>query len=440
MIYYPGNLSDLPQNPGVYIYRNREKEIIYIGKAINIKNRVSSYFRKNTDNEKAKKIAQACETIEIIEVGSEFEALILEAKLINLNKPRFNVIWRDDKSYIYIGITKDQYPLILLQRKKEAASSSILFGPCPSSKEARELISFLRVIFPFCTQRPPYRRVCFYRHLGLCKPCPSEIEKSPPAQKVILREVYINNIRQIAKLLSGKSKSVLKDLDKEMKKYSADLRFEKAQAIRDRINKIANLISISRFKPEIFIDNPQYSQIKWKEEENNLKEVLRLYFQINKSGLSIECYDISNISGKHATGSMITFQFGSPDKSRYRHFRIKKLTTPNDFEMLKEVFQRRLNHNEWRLPDIIVVDGGSLQLSVLLKVLEFFKLNTPAISLAKKREEIYIHDKGEFKILRLPLNSPALNLLRRLRDEAHRFALAYHQKLRIKYLLGSVKK
>ncbi|OGG00768.1 hypothetical protein A3D78_04000 [Candidatus Gottesmanbacteria bacterium RIFCSPHIGHO2_02_FULL_39_14] len=433
MNYSPHKLSALPQTSGVYLFKDMDKSIIYIGKAVNLKKRISSYFRRNIINGKLEIIASTTRYINTIEVRSEFEALLLEARLIKKHKPKYNIILRNGKSYIYILITNEAFPRLLISRKTGQKGS--IFGPFPSSRIVREIIGDLRRIFPFCTQKLPAKRVCFYHHLGLCRPCPAEIIKAEEPKHSKLKKEYLRNIISIKKILSGYTDKVIKNLQSDMNNTSRSHEFEKAAQTRDRIGKL-NILQTGNYRfIDEYLENPDFAVNSWKAEQINLTELLKKYLNISSEIKSIECYDISNIQGKFATGSMITFYQGKPDKSRYRHFRIKKLVTPNDLEMLKEVFYRRLKHLEWPLADLIMVDGGQQQLTILLQALAHHHLDKPAIALAKRFEEIYIYVNRHFLSVRLKKDSPALNLIKRIRDEAHRFALNYHQKLRIKYLL-----
>lgn len=434
MIFKPDSLDKLPENFGIYKFKNSNRKIIYIGKAINLKKRIFSYFKGEIDSAKIDLIRKNTTTIEVIELEGEFEALLLEAKLINLFKPKYNLIWKDDKSYVYIKITKDIYPRVLVSRRYEDAK--IIFGPFPSASITRKILAFLRTIFPYCTQSPNIKRVCFYNHLDLCKPCPGQIIKSSGNLKIKLTNEYMSNINKIQKILKGKSKTLIIALKKSMLDLAQKHNFEEAAQLRDKIKNLNILISINKFRPEAYIAEPNLNFQKAKLESENLKEILNPYIKISQNIRTIECYDISNISGKLATGSLVRFKDGFPDKSRYRRFRIKLLNSPNDFKMLKEVFERRFKRLNWEFPDLILVDGGALQLQVLLNALNSFNLHIPAISLAKRFEEIYIYSNNRYNIIKLEKNSLVLNLFIRLRDEAHRFAINYHRKLRLKNMFA----
>ncbi|OGG02383.1 hypothetical protein A2W14_00515 [Candidatus Gottesmanbacteria bacterium RBG_16_37_8] len=246
----------------------------------------------------------------------------------------------------------------------------------------------------------------------------------------------MSNIKNIRKVLTGKSDIVIKNLKRSMKKAAENKVYETAARIRDRINELIKFHDRKGFFIDQYLENPQIAVNTWKIEQKKLVKELKKHLYIPSEINTVECYDISNLGGKQATGSMITFINGKADKSRYRHFRIKTIASPNDFDMLKEIFVRRLKHREWPLPDLFVVDGGKQQLAVLLSVLHFYKMEIPAVSLAKRFEEIFVQSNGAYIKIKLSSDSPALNLMKRMRDEAHRFALIYHRKLRLKNLLN----
>src|SRR3989338_8100512 len=425
-------LCNLPQTPGVYFLKDQYGRIIYIGKAVNLKSRVSSYFRNNPKEEKTVQIQASTSDIEIIQVFSEFEALLLEAKLINTHKPKYNVIWRDDKSYIYIKLTQTDFPSFYLARKQNTTDR--LFGPFQSKRTARQILYFLREIFPYCTQKTPYKKICFNRHIGLCFPCPYEIINVKNEQRMVLTQNYKDNVRNIKRILSGNIKKVRHDLTVKMKTHAKNKEFENAALLRDRINQL-EVLTLDYHNIDRYLENPAKKGEIWENERKSLLENLDRYIKLEKQFEIIECYDISNISGKFAAGSLVTFRRSGPDKSRYRHFRIKTVNQPDDYAMLNEVISRRLKHKEWQLPDLFMVDGGKQQLNILLKTLSNYRVNVPAIALAKRFEEIVVKNKDAFTSIVLPAHSPALKLVTRIRDEAHRFAHRYHQKLRAQYLI-----
>ncbi|KKS98322.1 MAG: excinuclease ABC subunit C, excinuclease ABC subunit C [Candidatus Gottesmanbacteria bacterium GW2011_GWA2_43_14] len=427
------DLNRIPETTGVYLFQDKNRRIIYIGKAVNLKKRVQSYFRADFYDAKKKRLVENVSEISLIEVRNEFEALILEAKLIKQNQPKYNISLKDDKQYIYLIVTDDEYPRILLARKIDTQGE--LFGPFPSKKTVKVIIGLLRSIFPFCTQKPKSKRSCFYSHLGLCIPCPAAIRIMPKKEAQEAKKLYLGNIRRIKKILKGSIDQVSRELTQKMTELSRQNKYEEAAVIRDQLKKLEEITEV-KFRPDQYMDNPYLAANLKQKEQQMLEESLSRVLNRKVKAETIECYDISNLSGQHATGSMVTFHLGWPDKKRYRHFRIKTMSTPDDYNMLHEVIVRRLRHSEWPLPDLFIVDGGENQLKVFLQVLQKLELNIPAIALAKRFEKIYYAASDGIGTLEFSRDTPALQLVQRLRDEAHRFAGRYHRLLRIKYLLN----
>lgn len=328
----------------------------------------------------------------------------------------------DGKAYPRIRITiKDIYPKVLVARRIDD-EKSLYFGPFPSTSSMRLVLRTIRRIFPFQSVANHSNRLCLYNHLGLC-PCP----------EVVGDKEYKKNIYHIVTFLKGKTKKVISSLEKERDILSKREEFEKAEDLQRKINAI-NYVTSPAYENFDHRINPNLDDDVRSKELFELKTSLLKYNVRIKSLKKIECFDISNILGTNATGSMVVFINGEKDKSSYRRFRIKYVKTPNDFAMMKEVLQRRIVHSEWSYPDLIIVDGGKGQVSSAATALRDKKLNIPLIGLAK-REEIII--TSDFKEIKLPKNSEALKLIMRIRDEAHRFAISYHKKLRSKTFLPS---
>ena len=410
------NSKKITGNPGVYLLRNKEREIIYVGKALNLKNRLKTYQRPTSDL-RVNRLIESIFEVDTIEVNAEIEALILEANLIKKYKPEFNVQLKDDKDYLYIIFTKDKFPKVLPARRKRIVDAKEYFGPFPSATTVRRTLKVIRRIFPFSTCKPS-SRVCLHYHLGLCP--------GVCVGKINARD-YKKSIKNLRLFLRGERQKVIYDLERDMKIASKKLKFEEAQEIRKRLDGI-NYIIQPRGDVIKYMEDPEYIRLQHKEDLEELKSALNL----KKIPGRIEGYDISNIHGDYATGSMVVITEGEIDKSEYRKFKIKRVTGISDTAMMKEVISRRFK-NSWRLPDLIVVDGGKGQLSSCLAAQKESKLNIPCIGLAKRLEQIYI--PGNEKPLRLPRDSKALHLVQRLRDEAHRFAISYHRNLRGRQLL-----
>ena len=419
----------MPSNPGIYLFLNQKGSVLYVGKAKNLKKRVSSYFiNKSTLLEKTKILVSKTSKIKAIQAHSEIEALLLEANYIKKYIPPYNSRLTDGKAYPLIKITiKDKYPKILVVRKSDDKKNNLYFGPYPNSGAMKLVLKTIRRIFPYQSVKNHPKRICLYYHLGLC-PCPSVFD-SPEAKKD-----YKKNIRRIITFLRGDTKKVLRDLEKERDVLSRNEEYEKANKLQEKINSI--LIVTSPSYPSFdFQTNPNLeTDIKNSELLALKKELKNTDSQVSSLG-RIESFDISNISGKFAVGSMVVFLNGERETSLYRRFKIKfTKEEPNDFAMISEVIDRRLNHNEWPLPDLIIVDGGKGQVSSVAKALKRKNLKIALIGIAKREETIIASDFAEIK---LPKNSKALLLVMRIRDEAHRFAISYHRNLRSKSLTNS---
>lgn len=413
------DLKNITANPGVYLFKNTAGKIIYVGKAINLKNRINSYFQKINQTPKTKLLVTEIADLETISVQSELEALLLEAKLIKKFQPEYNSQLKDDKDYLYIILTAEEFPAVITGRKQDLVKASDYFGPFPSANAARQTLKTLRLVIPFRINcRPKSLRACLGYHLGLCPGV---------CAGTITAKEYRNNLRRIKKFLNGETKNLVGEMEKEVKSYAKTLNFEKAAEIQKQINAIKN-ITTKIESVEKYLTGPRLLENRYENQLLELKEVLRL----EKLPERIECYDISNISGTEATGSMVVLEGGQTAKNDYRRFKIKKVKSSNDPAMMREVLTRRFK-NSWKKPDLIIVDGGKTQLSAALEVLAKQKLKIPVFGLAKKLEEI--HRPGDRQTIRFGKYSGALQLLQRIRDEAHRFAITYHRYLRSKNFL-----
>lgn len=426
-------LANLPQIPGVYQFKDTTGKIIYVGKAKNLRSRVGSYFHLSiTPESKTAALVARINDIDYIQVESEFDALILEAELIKKFKPKYNIIQKDDKSYLYIVIRKEKPGLqkIITARRTELLPKDEKYGPYTDSYTAKYILRTLRKIFPFrdcsVTKFSTYNRrgrPCLYGELNLCPaPCVTPFEEH--------KKEMNQNISSIRRLLNGGSVSLLTNLKREMTKHSKANEYELAGKYRDLITKYDYIRR--RYKlPEAYIENPSLLDDLAEEALRDLVSILPFIEDLPKM---IECYDIANISGKEAVGSLVAAKDGKIDKRYYRKFKIKLLDTPDDFEMMREVFRRRFKRTGWGIPDLVIVDGGKGQVSAALEVIEQTPEKVNVIGLAKKEEIIVYKDSEGFHELRYPKDTPAVKLLIRLRDEAHRFAQAYHHKLRLQKL------
>ncbi|MDR1418408.1 MAG: excinuclease ABC subunit UvrC [Endomicrobium sp.] len=420
-------LKEIPKLPGVYIMKDALGNIIYIGKAKSLKDRLSSYFNADIDS-KATTIITAMRKIDYILCASEREALIIERDLINKVKPYFNSMWKDDKSYPYIKFSiNEDFPRLILTRKK-LKDSALYFGPYPQLLYIKKFIRWLVKLFKVrpcrlalsqdCLPEEKKVKSCIYYHTQMCyAPCLGKISSKD----------YKSKIKNVELFLNGKFKKLETDLRKEMSNLSASMLYEEAKEIRDRlyaINSMAQRVMISEISKDEITESVQRA-----DSISELKKILHL----PKLPAIIEGFDNSNIQGKNAVASMVRFHNALADKKNYRRFKIKTVIGADDFATMREVVFRRysslIRKNEV-LPDLILIDGGKGQLNAALSALEELQLKITILSLAKKNEEIFLPNKD--KALILSKHSLALRLLQSVRDEAHRFAVSYHRKLREK--------
>lgn len=412
-------IKDIPQISGVYIFLNKENKIIYIGKAINLKNRVNSYFRStNSLNVAKKSMVNEIYHIEIKPCDGEIEALILESNLIKKYNPKYNVLLKDDKSYAYLVWTKEDFPRIFVAHKtylnNHSNTNKLNFlGPFVNADALRKTLKILRKHFPYRSCKTMPKSPCIYYRLGKCDaPCIQNINKIK----------YQENVNTIVEIMQGKSKTIIKNLYLQMQSYSKLQNFEQALEIKRQIEALEK-VSLHK---GIIQTSTSYKH-KYIEE---LQEILKL----DKLPKRIEGYDSSHFHGDKAVVSMVVFENGKPNKSQYRKFRINKPPDGgDDFYNLNQALTRRFKRTDWPIPDLILIDGGKGQLSTVIKVqqkgnIEFKSI--PIISLAKRLEEIYIPNQD--KPLLLPKSNKSLQILQQIRDEAHRFAVTYHRKLRDK--------
>ncbi len=424
-------LRELPDGPGCYLMRDRRGRIIYVGKAASLRKRVQSYFRDATlksGSAKLRGMVRSVADIETIVVRNEAEAILTEGRLIKEYKPRYNVRFRDDKRFLLLKADAAQpYPFFKLCRIRRG-DRGVYFGPYASSVATRATLDFVEKRFGLrkCTPRIPDETT--YKH------CLNDIIRycSAPCIGKINREDYHERFDEACAFLDGKRPGVLKELREAMLEASAANNFEKAAALRDTLFSLqATVRQNARMAP-----TPQMRRDAAMAGIAELKTALGL----GSVPAVIECYDISNISGTYAVAGMVCFVDGLPRRNRYRRFRIKTVQGSDDPRMMAEVIRRRFDpagRDEAALPDLVIVDGGVTQLRAARRELDEAGLEAlPAAGLAKRYEEIYRQD-GD-RPLRLPRTSPALKVLQRMRDEAHRFAITYHRRLRQERMRESV--
>ncbi|MDQ7814919.1 MAG: excinuclease ABC subunit UvrC [Patescibacteria group bacterium] len=412
----------LPDDPGVYLMKNASGDVIYVGKATSLKRRVTSYFQGQMDDERGARIGQMVSEIRSIDYITKptvIEALILEANLIKYYFPPYNVKDKDNKSFLYLVITREDFPKPLLVRGTEigddaAQKYKAVFGPYTSPRSLRAALDLIRKAIPWSTCDSPETRgtryaarspkACFYHHLHQCPGvCVGAVSKKD----------YAKIIRDLIKFFSGKKDDLLKQYKREMKAAAKARRFEEAAEIRNKIYFLEHIQDIAILKRE----------------DDDVDKIREGEAPINIFG-RIEGYDISNISGTSSVSSMVVFQDGAPAKAEYRKFRIKSVVGSNDVASMRETLMRRFR-NSWRKPDLLLIDGGLPQVNAALQVVRHFGLGIPVVGLAKgpdrKKDEL-ICDHNNLEICKVCERHK--DMLVRVRDEAHRFAIAYHRKVR----------
>lgn len=322
-------------------------------------------------------------------------------------------------------------PYIFITRNNSDPKATY-FGPYTDVQSVRAVLAILRKIFPYYTTRESTRKKSLYDHIGLAPDATSDEQK--------LKE-YKNNIKKLKDFLSGNTAGVIRTLKKEQEEYISREEFENAAHIQRQIEQI-QLITSEVYDPFQYVVKPDLVVERIRKEVRSLTRTLNKYGMDVGTLSRIECYDISNLQGQQATGSMVVLHNGDVAKNEYKRFKIKTKKTPDDYHMMKEVLTRRLKHDEWKKPNLLVIDGGKGQVGAALEVLAAQKKQIPTIGLAKREEIIIIPQRIgnqlEFIEENLGKDNPGVNLLRRIRDEAHRFALAYHRLLRKKLLTDSM--
>lgn len=432
-------LESLPHVPGIYKFFDKGGSILYIGKALNINKRVNSYFKGELyDRPRIRQMMPLVDDVDVVETNNEIEALVLESAMVRQLQPPFNSDLKDDKSYAWIYIsTEDEFPTVSIVRsfRKGEYKKGKLFGPYPRGLAVRRVFTYLRKIYPFCSCKGIESKSCLYYHIGLCPGV---------HQGAISKEDYRKNIEEIIKFLSGKQLDHIKRLKKEMDLMAKEQNFEKAAILRDRVKDLTYLGETIDFT---YYDNTEdYRSKRSKARSKSFKQIA---LDLGVKNLSrIECYDISNIQGKHAYGSMVVAVDGELKRSDYRIFKIAGKDTPDDPGMLKEVLERRLANIKRNVdeslttkPDIILIDGGKGQLEVVKKLIpkDIFLMGISKGKHLKragkqKVDEFWVvKDKGVYQVR---IDTP--EILIDLRNEAHRFAITHYRKRSIKESKRSV--
>lgn len=421
-------VKQFPTTPGVYLMKDEQGRVIYVGKAVNLKSRASSYFTSAAAVERrTAELVTEIRDIDYLETESEVDALLLEARLIKDIQPRFNSELKDDKTFPYLEIvTGEDFPRVEFTRKPRDKGTK-LYGPFTSAGKLRGTITVLQKIFRFRTcsldidegdERWRWFRPCLLASINQCTaPCAMRISK----------EEYKKDIQRLKMFLDGKRTRLLNELKKEMEQASKELRFERAAAIRDQLKALETMDLRGDLEehaqPEAFYVDPKKGM-------NGLKKI----FDLPEVPRRIEGVDIAHLQGGETVASLVQFIDGLPFKHGYKRFRIKTVKGVDDFASMREVVSRRLrrlNQEGEPLPDILLIDGGKGQLNAVMEAMRMAEVTPPfTISLAKREEEVFVPGESEPRIL--SRHSFGLRLLQYVRDEAHRFAQHYHHILRRK--------
>jgi excinuclease UvrABC nuclease subunit len=399
--------KSMPDSPGVYYFLGPRKEVLYIGKATSLKDRVRSYFAPDlivTRGPLLVEMLQLAKTVEWKEADSVLEALILEANLIRSHQPQYNTLLKDDKSFNYVVITKEDYPRVLVMRGRELAlenedSFGYVFGPFPQGLQLREAMKLIRKIFPYRDTCTPAEEMiamgkkpksCFNHHIGLCPGvCTGEISKTE----------YRRLVHHIVLLFQGKKKELIKTLEREMKLAAKEERFEEAARLRAQVFALGHIQDVSLIK----------------EEYRKPKITL---------GISrIEAYDMAHLRGSANVGVMTVVEDGTTQKNDYRKFKIRSASPGDDVGALREVLTRRLGHDEWPLPRLIVVDGSTAQMNAAERILSDYGMTIPVVGVVKDEKHRPRDIRGDRELI----NGRERDILL-ANAEAHRFAIGYHRK------------
>lgn len=428
-------LKELPKQPGVYFHKDKSGKIIYVGKAAVLRNRVRQYFQasRNRDPKTVLLVADIADTDWQV-VDSEVEALFLEAEMIRRYMPKYNILLRDDKSMTYLRLNfKDKYPSLTYTRRP-IDDGAEYYGPYLSALSLKKALKYLRRAFPYSTHTVLPKRACLQVHLGICP---------GPETGTLDENAYKASLKKLVRVLKGQRKSLILELEKEMKAYAKNVEFEKAAQTRNQLFALKNLGQQIIFSDKEFLDISK---------DHALVELTQL-LGLKKPPRRIEGFDISHMSGTDTVASMVVFTNGASDKTNYRKFKMR-VPGNDDFAHMREVMTRRFsdkNIKSWGMPDLLLIDGGKGQLESALSVLREKGIKIPAVGLAKKYEEIVIKNdwpfvalnqqviiklrgfskvSDDFTLVDLPNNTNIIKLLQRVRDESHRFAVSYHTVLK----------
>jgi len=438
-------LQTLPKEPGVYFHKDKSGEIIYVGKAAILRNRVRQYFQASRNRDpKTEALVEEIHDTDWMVVESELEALFLEAEMIRRYMPRYNILLRDDKSMSYIRIDYDSdYPTVATTRRP-LDDGARYFGPYFSTYGVRQALKLLRRIFPFATARSSgQKRASLYYHIGL--------DPGLEEGRTTL-EAYRKNLRGLIAVIEGRRTNIIKETERDMQRAAKAQNFEEAAQLRNRLAALQNLGKQVIFSDKEFLDISK---------DHALNELVDL-LSLNGFPRRIEGYDISHMQGTNVVASMVVFTNGVSDKGEDRKFKTRKEHN-NDFFNMNETIGRRLsekNVKAWGKPSLVLIDGGKGQLDAAIRARdEAGQGSIPFVGLAKREEQIVIQkgksnvtlheetmhklggfatESDDFILVNIPHNTNVIKLLQRIRDESHRFAVTYHSVLKVKHQTASV--
>ena len=409
-------LKTLPSAPGVYFHKNEQGEIIYVGKAAVLKNRVRQYFQKSEKDPKTEALVKEIAMTDWLVVDTEMDALFLESEMIKRYMPKWNILLRDDKTVSYVRIDmKSEIPYVTMTRNPEGDDAEYI-GPFYAKRTVSDALRILRKVFPYYI-KPYDGKKSLDTDLGLTPGI--EIGKSNP-------EEYKKDLRKLIKYLEGGRKVLLVEIDKEMRKAAGEGNFEEAAKLRNQ------LFALKELRKKIVFSDKEFMSISEDEALKQLKDLLGLK-EVPKR---IEGYDISHQSGENVVGSMVVFVNGASDRAEYRKFKLRNQKN-DDTGNLREVLERRLKHEEWELPNLVILDGGEGQINAVKDLLD--QRNIPVIGRNKSGDHtrnaavnIVVPEKGIFEI---NPESHVAKLIARIDEESHRFAITYHRLLKRKNML-----
>ncbi len=401
-------IADFPRTPGVYVFRGARKKVLYVGKATSLHDRVRQYFSgHDTRGARIVRLVASATDVDVIETDTVVEALLLEAELIKKYQPPYNIDGKDDKSFSYFVMTKEQFPRVIMLRQTDLHKGKYqdpmytrgkVFGPYTSREQMKIALKIIRKIFPFHDRSEKSEKGCLHYQIGLCP---------GPYDDAINEKAYKKNMRNISLFLSGRKKMLVKKLEKEMHAHARKEEFENAEKVKRQIFALTHINDIALMKKE------------------------NAFARIGARGVRVEAYDISHIGGEHMVASMVVFVDGVPDKSQYRKFKVQSVDGVNDVGAMREVLARRMNHlDDWGVPQLIVLDGGKGHINMVDDLWQKCGITIPVIAVAKgpTRKNVDVYKSAFFPVHNALITDKGL--LESVREEAHRFAIAYHKKLR----------